>query len=118
MAESTRRTQSASAKLRACLNCSVLKPATYFKTYGCPNCPFLQTNKHRNFENTTSASYKGVIGMLNPEMSWVAKWQRVSKYTPGLYAMTVEGELNEDYIEMIERSGNTYVNRTNSFELY
>lgn len=117
MADETRSTQASSSKARACLNCSIIKSMSYFKQNGCPNCPFLMVNHDRNVHYTTSASFRGLIALVNPRSSWVAKWQRISNYEPGTYAMTVEGVLSNSFIDKIEREGRIYVNRSSSFSL-
>lgn len=116
MGEKTFQTAS-STKLRACLNCAILKPASYFKHNGCPNCPFLETNRGKNFNFTTSGSYKGMIALVDPNNSWVGRWQRINQCEPGMYAMTVEGILGDEFIERIEQEGRMYINRSESFSL-
>ncbi|MBN3282379.1 SPT4H factor, partial [Polyodon spathula] len=44
----------------------------------------------------TSSSFDGVIAMMSPEDSWVSKWQRISNFKPGVYAVTVTGRLPPD----------------------
>ncbi|KAL6121327.1 hypothetical protein NUSPORA_01770 [Nucleospora cyclopteri] len=105
------------SKPRACLSCGFLQSLNDFKTVGCPNCPFLNTNKGRNFMMTTTQSYKGQIAYLNVKKSWVAKWQRHYDCKAGYYAMIVDGELSDDFIIKLEQSGKEYINRTTSFEL-
>ena len=41
---------------------------------------------------------------MEPNGSWVAKWQRIGHFEPGLYAIEVLGELPEDAIEYCENS--------------
>ncbi|KAI5173455.1 transcription elongation factor SPT4 [Pancytospora epiphaga] len=106
-----------SNKLRACMNCGIIKPGSYFKDNGCPNCPFLQVNKNKNFSEVTSSSFKGSIGLVDPKKSWVAKWHRLDGYVPGSYAMIVEGELREMFIERIEQEGRVYFDRSKPFDL-
>lgn len=106
-----------SSKLRACLNCAIILKTDEFKTKGCPNCPFLYTQKGTNMNLVTSSQFKGCIGLMDPKNSWVGKWHRIGTYIPGLYAMIVEGELSDNHISMIEREGRIYVPRHNSFEL-
>jgi len=39
-------------------------------------------------EESTSSSYSGIISMIRPQRSWVAKWNGVDG-KPGLYAIKV-----------------------------
>ncbi len=91
----------------------------------------------------TSIKYDGVIALLKPEESWVAKWQRLGtchrhyrllevafnldpimlmslslahstgKFTKGLYAVRVIGRLPPDAIEALEEKGFQYIPRDN-----
>jgi len=104
-------------RLRACMNCSLIRTASQFKNSGCPNCPFLSVEKGKNFTALTTPAFKGMIGMVNPGKSWVAKWQRIEKYKPGFYAMVVDGQLHGEYIQKIEDSGQVYVDRSQAFDM-
>ncbi len=106
-----------STKLRACMNCSIIKPKIYFKENGCPNCPFLEINKSNNLYAVTSSSFKGLIVLADPKKSWVGKWQRINTYIPGNYAMTVEGLLKDEFIDKVENDGRFYIDRNNLFTL-
>ena len=108
---------SKSSKPRACLNCGYLQTIADFKEIGCPNCPFLNTSKGRNHMFTTSQQYKGQIAYLDVKRSWVARWQRNYDCKEGFYAMTVEGELDDDFIIKIEKAGKEYFPRNKSFDL-
>merc|ERR1712174_91153 len=79
--------------LRACLICSMVKTLDQFDRDGCDNCErFLKYRGNRDMViECTSASFDGLIGMMNPDQSWVAKWQRIEKFTPGMYAISVNG---------------------------
>lgn len=44
-------------------------------------------------------------------MSWVAKWQRLEGYVPGVYAVKVVGQLPDDVRQTIEDAGARYVPR-------
>lgn len=46
--------------------------------------------------------------MMQPTSSWVARWQRVDKFVPGLYAMRVGGQLPEEFMEMLADRGIDY----------
>lgn len=46
--------------------------------------------------------FEGVITVANPSKSWVAKWQRLDQYVPGLYAIKVSGQLPDEIRSMLE----------------
>jgi transcription elongation factor SPT4 len=105
-------------RLRACLACSQIKTQHAFRKDGCENCPMLRMKGSPAVVNEcTSSRFRGVIGLLDPKKSWIAKWQRVSEFRPGLYAMTVEGVLADDNIRDVEQGGRCYYEREESFKL-
>ncbi|KAI5185467.1 transcription elongation factor SPT4 [Nematocida sp. ERTm5] len=107
---------SISKKLRACLGCSLIMTQAQFKEEGCGNCVALgMKNSTDNVLDCTTDRFTGVIGMHNAKSSWVAKWQHMDSFIPGLYAMTMEGELPESKILALERAGRTYHPRNKSF---
>uniref|UniRef100_A0A8C2AAB5 Transcription elongation factor SPT4 n=1 Tax=Cyprinus carpio TaxID=7962 RepID=A0A8C2AAB5_CYPCA len=81
--------------LRACLLCSLVKTIDQFEYDGCDNCEsYLQMKGNREMVyECTSSSFDGVIAMMSSEDSWVAKWQRIGNFKPGVYAVTVTGRL-------------------------
>ncbi len=64
-----------------------------------------------------SSKFKGMVALVQPGVSWVAKWQRINDYKPGLYAMTVEGALSDENVYEVEKTGKTYYDRSASFKL-
>ena len=48
---------------------------------------------------------------MEPERSWVARWQRIDGYVPGLYAVQVIGDLPEAYVQDLSEHGVRYVPR-------
>lgn len=94
-------------KYKACMLCSALIPIQELKKEGCKNC--------KN-ANSTSYSYKGLIGVLK-KGGWVEKWQRIDEYGEGLYAMTVEGDPDEEDVCAIEDEGKAYFDRNESFNI-
>jgi len=57
--------------------CSI--PATLKELRACNNCDdflHLKHNRDKVFE-CTSANFDGMIAMMDPTDSWVAKWQRL-----------------------------------------
>jgi len=81
--------------LRACLVCSLIKTFEQFEFDGCDNCDeFLRIRNNReNVYACTSANFDGMIAVINPEESWVCKWQRIGRFTKGVYAISVSGKL-------------------------
>jgi transcription elongation factor SPT4 len=52
-----------------------------------------------------------MIAVTDPSKSWVAKWQRVETYVPGMYAVQVVGQLPPDVLGRMEDNGVRYVPR-------
>jgi len=103
-------------RLRACLGCTLLKTQAQFREEGCENCPMLKIKEHmENLLDCTTDKYTGVVALTNTKNSWVAKWQHLEGYFPGLYALVLEGELPESKIMALEKSGRTYLPRNKSF---
>ena len=69
--------------LRACLLCSIVLPLKDFVDTGCPNCQDLMSSAH----DGTTSNWEGSIALINPTESWVSKWQGLTNYVPGLYAV-------------------------------
>lgn len=68
-------------QLRACLVCSILQSQKDFIDYGCPNCEEVMDMRGsaERVVECTSTIYDGMIAMMEPEESWVARWQRIGK---------------------------------------
>lgn len=89
--------------LRACLVCSLVKvrkhfPLQFFEMHfnkfislqsfdqfeydGCDNCDeFLRMKNNKdNVYDHTSNNFDGIIALMSPEDSWVAKWQRIGQF--------------------------------------
>lgn len=65
-------------RLRACLYCSYVHTAEHFNNDGCPNCrDFFQVDGTRYVRDCTTANFSGVIAMMQPSQSWVARHQRI-----------------------------------------
>ncbi len=68
-----------------------------FYDEGCDNCDeflHLKGNRDKGFD-CTSANFDGMIALMDPTDSWVAKWQRLDSYVRGMYAISVSGDLPE-----------------------
>ena len=82
--------------LRACMVCSVVQTHARFMTAGCPNCePFLELAGSADaIAECTSQVFDGLITVAETKKSWVARWQRLEGYAPGVYAVKVEGTVS------------------------
>jgi len=84
--------------------CSIVKTTAKFREEGCPNCEeFLRLQgAPEQIEACTSQVFEGVISLGNPSKSWVAKYQRLDGYVPGVYATKVSGQLPEEVRTVLE----------------
>ncbi|KAI5705792.1 hypothetical protein M8J76_007961 [Diaphorina citri] len=98
---------------RACLGCSQIKTFDQFEFDGCDNCDeFLHMKNSRdNVYNCTSSNFDGMIALMDPKDSWVAKWQRINRFVPGVYAISVAGRLPHSAITEMQRRGIVYKQR-------
>ena len=69
-----------------------------FRKNGCPNCEEILQLKGSTDRLTTCTTtyFEGVIAVVDPDNSWVAKWQRTTKYARGMYAVRVKGRIPDD----------------------
>lgn len=92
--------------IRACKRCGLLKTQGQFYDEGCENCPFLEmTDNMERVNSCTTAFFEGTAAVMDPGESWAAKWIRVDNYLPGVYAITVTGQLDRDVEEELENRG-------------
>jgi len=70
------------------MDCRLLQTIQQFEQNGCRNCK----DNNRNPLEYTTPVWKGVLAMMQPTTSWVAKWQQQVTYVRGLYAMDVVGQ--------------------------
>uniref|UniRef100_A0A8B9LUD4 SPT4 homolog, DSIF elongation factor subunit n=1 Tax=Astyanax mexicanus TaxID=7994 RepID=A0A8B9LUD4_ASTMX len=84
-----------------------------FEYDGCDNCEsYLQMKGNREMVyECTSSSFDGVIAMMSPEDSWVAKWQRIGNFKAGVYAVTVTGRLPPGVVRELKSRGVIYRSR-------
>ncbi|KAF8629633.1 hypothetical protein AX15_003366 [Amanita polypyramis BW_CC] len=99
-----------SKALRACLLCSIVQTPQEFRRSGCPNCEEVMQLKGSTDRITscTTTYFDGLITVVDPENSWVARWQRTSKYVRGVYAVRVKGRIPEDVEAELESRGIKY----------
>ncbi|KAL2753863.1 hypothetical protein ACRALDRAFT_1032954 [Sodiomyces alcalophilus JCM 7366] len=98
--------------LRACMVCSIVMTTARFRDEGCPNCEeFLHlAGSPDQIDSCTSQVFEGLITLVDPSRSWVAKWQRLDGYVRGVYATKVSGQLPDEIrIALEEESGVRYI---------
>ncbi|XP_023243607.1 transcription elongation factor SPT4 [Centruroides vittatus] len=102
--------------LRACLLCSMVKTLEQFEFDGCDNCEgYLGMKNNRDMVyDCTSSNFDGLISLMGPEDSWVAKWQRINHMVKGIYAISVSGRLPPGIIRELKSRGITYKSRDTS----
>ncbi|KAL6154172.1 transcription elongation factor spt4 [Exserohilum turcicum] len=102
--------------MRACMVCSIVRTQQQFMTQGCPNCEDILelTGNPEQINDCTSQVFEGLITVADTSKSWVARYQRLEGYQPGVYATQVEGILPDDIIGLIESAGINYVPRDGS----
>ena len=64
----------------------------------------------------TSANFDGMVAMMDPEDSWVARWQRIDNLVRGMYAISVSGDLPENIKRMMRTRGIAYRSRNKLFK--
>ncbi|MCJ1306961.1 Transcription elongation factor SPT4 [Agyrium rufum] len=96
--------------------CSIVMHSSKFLRDGCPNCEaYLDLAGHPDaVQECTSQVFEGVITLNKPKASWVAKWQRLDTYVPGIYAVKVVGKLPEETAAQLEDNGVRYIPRDGS----
>ncbi|KAK0523220.1 transcription elongation factor spt4 [Tilletia horrida] len=88
------------AKLRACLQCNFVQRGSEFNAKGCPNCQesLEMAQDLQRVAQFTTSRFDGILAMLEPEKSWVARWQRIENRVPGLYAVKVKGKVPQELL--------------------
>lgn len=96
--------------------CAVVLTLDEFTRKGCPNChPVLDYTTGSDLaQMCTSPIYEGCISIDKPTESWIAKWLRLDKYVPGVYATKVVGDLPEDAMDYLNAENIEYIPRDGS----
>lgn len=102
--------------MRACLLCSLIKTCDQFEVNGCENCEeWLQLKGDRErVYNCTSSAFEGIISLMQPNDSWVAKWQHIVGQERGVYALSVDGKLPPSIVTELKIKGKDYKIRNTS----
>jgi transcription elongation factor SPT4 len=99
--------------LRACMVCSIIRPHAEFQKEGCPNCEdaLQMAGSSDTVGECTSSNFNGIIALMDAKNSWVARYHRLEAYKPGMYAVQVIGNLNEEHIDAVRAAGMRFVRR-------
>ena len=49
-----------------------------------------------------------MVALCKPKESWVARWQRITEYVPGMYCVKVNGELPENVEKFLEHNNSKH----------
>lgn len=92
---------------------------TQFRRDGCSNCEEILALRGSSdkVQECTSATFDGLVAMAAPTESWVARWQRTDKFTPGMYAVKVSGQLPEYIRDELARRGIQYTPRDGNHDV-
>ncbi|EDQ91192.1 uncharacterized protein MONBRDRAFT_23363 [Monosiga brevicollis MX1] len=91
---------SSNKHLRACLSCGLVKTSDQFFETGCENCAYLDLNDNNDaIDSCTTARFYGIVSVIDPSDSWVAKWQGNDACVPGCYALRLQGHLPSDKLD-------------------
>lgn len=103
-------TPSSTKNLRACIRCRIILTKDQFYSLGCPTCE--ETLRMKESDGRvlacTTANYTGIIALLR-QGTWVSRFNGLEGRRPGVYALTVHGEipsriLNESDYEEEDRA--------------
>ena len=78
--------------LQACMICLLVKQFGQFHDSGCENCLWLDLEGNRQqCNNCLTPYFEGLISMMQPDRSWVSRWQGLRGLQPGCYAISATG---------------------------
>ena len=76
--------------LRACTGCHLVMSDKQWKKKSCVNC-----NELRDRDGITPY-FSGMVSIMMPASSWVAKWNGFDSYKPGIYALKLLSDEGPD----------------------
>lgn len=53
----------------------------------------------------TSSALQGMVAVVDPSTSWAARWLHHRKHVAGCYALTVEADLPQHIMEILDSQG-------------
>mmetsp|Transcript_38756 Transcript_38756/g.85155 ORF Transcript_38756/g.85155 Transcript_38756/m.85155 type:complete len:119 (+) Transcript_38756:128-484(+) len=96
-------------KLRACMVTGLVKTEEQWLREGNQNINCLDTTDDRELmQEVTTPNFEGMVAMMSPNESWIARWQGIKTYVPGCYALRVRGELPSQHVVTLQDHGIPY----------
>ena len=88
--------------LRACIPCMLVKSYEQFASDGCENCNSDDVEDYAEFiRECTTGSFEGLAAVTQPSQSWVARWQFINNFVPGIYALKVNGQVSQEALRKL-----------------
>ena len=81
--------------LRACMKCQLIMSYKQWKTKICVNCGMAKD------DNELTAYFSGMVSLMLPTASWVARYRNLSNRKPGIYALKLlddDIDAEDDYV--------------------
>ncbi|GAM28928.1 hypothetical protein SAMD00019534_121040 [Acytostelium subglobosum LB1] len=79
--------------IRACVNCGLVKTTAQFDEYGCENCDRQsERRKDRDTGSATTTNFEGIMAIMKPTESWIARRQHYERRVPGCYALSIKDD--------------------------
>eukprot|EP00767_Chilomastix_cuspidata_P004366 gnl/Chilomastix_cuspidata/4501.p2 GENE.gnl/Chilomastix_cuspidata/4501~~gnl/Chilomastix_cuspidata/4501.p2 ORF type:complete len:138 (+),score=21.85 gnl/Chilomastix_cuspidata/4501:195-608(+) len=112
------------SRLRACLQCKLVKTREQFIEHGCENCPTFARRSRNDVEDLTTPYFEGVVAIFDPKRSWIYRAMDFDErdLKPGIYALVIPDEVAAESVEEdegeIEGSSDAYnsIGDDSSFE--
>eukprot|EP00878_Enallax_costatus_P004335 GHUV01004567.1.p2 GENE.GHUV01004567.1~~GHUV01004567.1.p2 ORF type:complete len:134 (+),score=22.89 GHUV01004567.1:248-649(+) len=93
-------------QLRACFVCKLVKAYPQWLDSGmCDNCRWMEIADMESLDTCTTTNFSGLMTLMEPPTSWVAKWTHTAKCVPGCYALSINEEMPRRLQESLEGRG-------------
>ena len=96
-------------KQRACIRCHLIRTENQFKKEGCLNCLSFKS-QNESFFDYTSANFEGLISIINPDVSWVARHLNIGKYVAGTYCLKIRDEIGSQFYSELKKNDLSFAN--------
>eukprot|EP01017_Pseudomicrothorax_dubius_P045092 TRINITY_DN773_c0_g1_i1.p1 TRINITY_DN773_c0_g1~~TRINITY_DN773_c0_g1_i1.p1 ORF type:complete len:116 (+),score=24.31 TRINITY_DN773_c0_g1_i1:153-500(+) len=87
-------------RLRCCMRCYLIKTEEQFRNEGCENCPTMR--QFGDINGWTTTNFEGFVAIMRPGESWVSRWNKKARVSPGVYSIKVYGEMSQDVMDELQ----------------